>query len=134
MNLKNRKNLIMTLLLFAVFAGFWVGVPLYQKTKLALPSDVVTLAEFSARMPKPEKIMAFEKYGSPYVEVIGQPPGFPAVPSGPPAYIFDSTGHISFWTTDVGDSTKYWEDWQNRSNSREISMPEALESVKGIGQ
>jgi hypothetical protein len=132
--MKIRKSLITALLVFGVIVGFWIGLPLYQKSKLALPSDVVTLAEFSVRMPKPEKVIAFEKNGSSYVEVIGSPPGFPTVPSGPPTYIFDSTGHISYWTIDVGDSSQYWNNWQNRSNSREVSMREALQSVVGKEQ
>lgn len=63
--------------------GFFVALPIYQKLKLALPSHVDTLAEFSADMPKPEKVIVFEKNGSSYVEVIGVRPGFPSVPSGP---------------------------------------------------
>jgi len=130
-DMKNRKSLITALLVVVVFVGFGIALPVYQKSKLALPSDLANLTEFSARMPKPEKVIAFEKNGSSYVEVIGSPPGFPTVPSGPPAYIFDSAGHISYWTVDVGDSSEYWENWQNRSNSREVSMREALQSVKG---
>jgi hypothetical protein len=68
--------------------------------------------------------------------VIGLPPGFLAVPvpSGPPAYIFDSTGHLTYWTIDVGDATEYWSKWQNRAITREVSMKDALEFVKGVKQ
>jgi saccharopine dehydrogenase-like NADP-dependent oxidoreductase len=78
-------------------------------------------------MPPPHKVIAFEKNGSTYVEIIGSLPGFPTVPSGPPAYIFDSSGRIAYWTGDTGDSTEYWENWQHRSNIREISLSEALQ-------
>ena len=101
------------------------------KEKVALPNGVVTLAEFAGRMPTPEKVIAFEKDGSSYFEVIGRPrPSFPSMPSGPPVYIFDSTGHISYWTGDVGDSPPYWENWQNRSTSQEVSLRYALEAVQ----
>jgi hypothetical protein len=133
-NIKSRKSSIMTLLVLALMAGFFVALPIFQKLKLALPSHVDTLAEFSAEMPKPEKVIVFEKNGSSYVEVIGVRPGFPSVPSGPPAYIFDSTGHISYWTVDVGDTSEYWENWQNRANSREVSIQDALEFVKAVKQ
>lgn len=111
-------------MVLAAVVGF-----IYQRNQLVLPGNVVTLAEFSATMPKPEKVIAFEKSGSTYVEVIGPLPGFPMVPSGPPAYIFDSSGRIAYWTTDTGDTTEYWENWQGRSNIREISMCEALQSL-----
>ena len=75
-------------------------------------------------------VITFEKNGSSYFEVIGPLPGFPLVPSGPPAYIFDSTRRVSYWTSDIGDTEEYWETWQDRSNVREISMCQALQSVK----
>ena len=104
--MKKQKRLISTLLVIAAVAGVGLALDRHQRNKVALPSGVVTLAEFAARMPKPEKVIAFEKDGSSYFEVIGRPrPSFPTVPSGPPAYIFDSTGHISYWTIDVGDSS-----------------------------
>jgi hypothetical protein len=134
MSITSLKSSVMPVLVLALLAGLWIGLSIYSRSKLALPSHVDTLAKFSAEMPQPEKVIAFDLYGSSYVELIGRPPRFPGgpVPSGPPAYIFDSTGHISYWTVDVGDSTEYWEDFQNRSNSREISIKEALELVKGV--
>ena len=116
--------IILTLMVVSIFAA-----TLYQQHKVALPSDVVTLAQFSASMPPPQKVIAFEKDGSSYVEVIGQLPGLPRVPSGPPAYIFDSSGRLTYWTGDRGDSDTYWEQHQNRSNTREISLCEALQWV-----
>ena len=119
---------ILTLMVVSFLAGTF-----YQQNKLVLPSNVVTLAEFSVTMPPPHKVIAFEKNGSSYVEIIGSLPGFPKVPSGPPAYIFDSSGRIAYWTGDTGDSTEYWENWQNRSNTREISLCEALQCFAEAG-
>jgi len=134
MSIRSLKSPVIPVLVLALLAGFGIGLSFYQRSKLALPRHVDTLAKFSAEMPQPEKVIAFDMNGSSYVELIGRPPRFSLfpVPSGPPAYIFDSTGHISYWTIDVGDSTGYWEDFQNRSNSREISIREALELVKGV--
>ena len=115
------ESAILTLMVVSFFAGIF-----YQQHKLVPPSNVVTLAEFSATMPPPQKVIAFEKNGSAYVEIVGPLPGFPTVPSGPPAYIFDSSGRIAYWTGDTGDSTEYWDNWQNRSKTREISLCEAL--------
>jgi hypothetical protein len=127
---KSPKRLILTLLITATIAGLGLALDVYQRNKVALPSDVITLAQFATRMPTPVKVIAFERNGSSYIEVIGRPrPSFPTVPSGSPAYIFDSAGRISYWTGDIGDSPPYWNDWQNRSNSREVSMQEALKSV-----
>lgn len=130
-NIKLHKDLIITLVGLALMLGFFVGGSIYQRGKLRLPSHIDTLAEFSTERPKLKKVVIFEKDGSAYVEVVGLPPDFPAVASGPPAYIFDSKGHISYWTVDVGDSTEYWRGWQNRANSREVSMEDALGFVKG---
>ena len=127
---KKTKRLIPTLLIIAAIASLGLALDFYQRNRVALPRDVITLAEFATRMPTPVKVVAFERNGSSYIEVIGRPrPSFPTVPSGSPAYIFDSNGHISYWTGDIGDSPPYWEDWQNRSNSREVSMQQALKSV-----
>jgi hypothetical protein len=132
MNIKILKSSILALIIFALFAGFAIGLTIYQWSKLSLPSHVDTLAKFSAEMPQPQKVITFDKDGSSYVEVIGRPPRFSLllVPSGPPAYIFDSTGYIRYWSLDVGDSPQYWNNWQNRTNSREVSIEEALELVK----
>jgi hypothetical protein len=95
-----------------------------------LPAHVDTSAEFAAEMPEPDRIVLFEKGGSRYVEVAGPRPG---LPSGRPAYIFDSGGRISYWTIDTGDSAEYWEHSEGRMSSREVSMQEALLVVKGAG-
>lgn len=129
---KNKKAFIVFCLIVLALGTVGLVPGIYERYRLSLPSDIVTLDGFSTRMPVPKKVIAFEKNGSTYLEVIGQPPRpftFP-IPSGPPAYVFDSTGHISYWTIDVGDSPRYWNDWQNRSNSREVSMSEALRMVK----
>jgi len=134
MSITSLKSSVMPVLVLALLVGFCLGLGIYQRSKLALPSHVDTLAKFSAEMPQPEKVIAFDMNGSSYVELIGRRPRFAVmpVPSGPPAYIFDSTGHISYWTVDVGETTEYWENWQNRSNSREVSIKEAVELVKGV--
>lgn len=136
MNIKRHKSVIMSLLALALVVGFPIGAGFYQRRKLALPSHVDTLAEFSANMPQPKKVVVFEKDGWSYVEVIGLPPSFPVtpVPSGPPAYVFDSNGHINYWTVDIGDDAEYWAKWRHRANSREVSMKDALEFVDGVKQ
>jgi hypothetical protein len=127
---KKPKRLILAFLIIVTIAGLGLALDFYQRNKVTLPSNVITLGQFATRMPTPVKVIAFERNGASYIELIGRPrPSFPTVPSGPPAYIFDSTGHISYWTGDIGDSPAYWKDWQNRSNSREVSMQEALKSV-----
>ena len=122
------ESAILTLMVVSFFAGTF-----YQQHKIVPRSNTVTLAEFSATMPPPQKVIAFEKNGSSYVEIIGPLPGFPTVPSGPPAYLFDSSGRIAYWTADTGDSTEYWEKWQHRSNSREISLCEVLQRSAAAG-
>jgi len=119
-------------ILSLMVVGFVAGT-FYQRHKLVPPSNTVTLAGFSATMPPPRKVIAFEKDGSAYVEIIGPLPGFPKVPSGPPAYIFDSSGRIAYWTADIGDSLEYWENWQHRSNTREISLCESLQRFAATG-
>jgi hypothetical protein len=123
MSMKSQIALLTTMVI-SVFAGV-----LYQQHKVALPGNIVTLAQFSSKMPPPQKVIVFEKDGSSFVEVIGQLPGFPKVPSGPPAYIFDSSGQIAYWTGDTGDSAGYWEKWHDRANTREVSLCEALQWV-----
>ena len=128
---KKRKDLFIGLLFLAVMAACWLGAYVYQMNRHALPGHVDTLAEFAAEMPGPERVAVFEKGAAHYVEVTGPRPGFPAVPSGRPAYIFDSGGRVRYWTIDTGDAPEYWEMRQERANSREVSLTEALKLVQG---
>lgn len=134
MSSKERRDTLLLILGLAGLAACGLAAYVYQMSRHALPGHVDTLAEFAAEMPKPDGVVLFEKGGSRYVEVKGPRPGFPAVPSGRPAYIFDSGGRISYWTLDTGDSPEYWERWQGRTDSREVSMREALRAVGGAGQ
>jgi hypothetical protein len=110
-------------ILILTVATFFAGM-FYQQHKLVPPSNIVTLAQFSAAMPPPHKVIAFEKNGSTYVEIIGSLPGFPTVPSGPPAYIFDSSGRIAYWTGDTGVA--------RFRRSRQGKVPRALISTLRI--
>lgn len=123
---KRMRSIPRPVLIVVLLGCCGMGLAIYQKNKPSLPVNINTLSKFAAQMPKPARVILFEKDGSSYVEVIGHPTGFPNVPSGPPAYIFDSTGRVRYWTVDTGDSPAYWEDWQGRSNSRDVSMQEAL--------
>ena len=76
MSIKRHKNTILSLLALALVMAFPVGSGFYQRRKLALPSHVQTLAEFSANMARPEGVVMFEKDGLLYVEVIGGPPRY----------------------------------------------------------
>lgn len=134
MNVKRLKSLLIPIFLVLPVIC-WIAFSIYHTRKHYLPTRVDTLTKFNAGMPKPDRVIVFEKDGSKYVEVVGPRPRLPTISppsSGPPVYIFDSAGRIRYWTIDSGESPDYWEEWQNRSNNREVSMQDALNLTERI--
>lgn len=75
-----------------------------------------TYAQWEVQFGKPSgKIARFVKDGAVYYEVIGDyPKSFFAMPSGPPAYIFDRTGRLVDWCADTGEASEYNTRWRVR--------------------
>lgn len=48
-----------------------------------------------------------------------------ALPSGPPAYVFDSKGKMIDWSSDIGDDSHFSDKWKQRwqkDNIKDISL------------
>lgn len=73
------------------------------------PSAGVTdMRSILAEMPRPESAYELPIGESPFTEFVGPLPSAPmALPSGPPAYVFDSSNHLVVWSCDSGDNPDF---------------------------
>lgn len=93
-------------LLLLVVCSLTFGVIIYPATPwgmegIAPPESVDTLEEFKREMPTPDFVY-FRENSEDVFLVIG-PMKESTFPSGPPAYVFDSTGKLKYWSRDTGD-------------------------------
>ena len=126
-----KRDIILIILCIAIVPVLFFAGSIYQTQKVVLPGEVIDLKTFLEKMPMPEHAYMFERDGIQYIELQGTKPGFPAVPSGPPAYVFDVQGNLVFWTIDVGDSTTYWSLWGNiRLNYRDVTLEDVTKMAQ----
>lgn len=108
-----------------------MALAIYQDSKNQLPKNVVILAQFDQQMPKPQSVFLIqEKSGQFYFPVVGPLPGFPALASANPNYIFDAKGRIVDWTEDPWNDSSFQEPWTGSVKVRAISMQQAIEMVQ----
>jgi hypothetical protein len=92
------------------------------------PPGVLDLASYLAEMPDPELAFEVQIGASRFLEAHGPPQPLMALPSGPPAYVFDEAGALVDWTSDVGDDSTFSERW-HRAGTRRLLDPEELEEL-----
>jgi hypothetical protein len=107
----------------ALFA-YWAGSELYYGHSIS-PRGISTVRDFFDRFGEPRLIRMVERNGRSYYEFSGRlpPPLVFALPSDPPAYVFDEEGRFVTWCTDPGDAPDYRREWRLQStNSVEIRI------------
>ena len=112
-----RRIVIAVTLPAALFLG-WLGSELYYSSRNSLPESVTTYHQFLETMPEPAELELVKVSGHSYLLVIGPLAGGLALPSGPPAYVFDSTGRLVAWTLDSGEDPDFTSRWWLPSNPR----------------
>lgn len=100
----------------------WLVLSGREEAKLRPPPTMETIEDFLAQMPAPQQIKRFEFDGKTFFEIFGQLGGTIRLPSGPPAYVFDSQGRFVAWTADRGDDGPYFKRWGRFQNSTNISL------------
>jgi hypothetical protein len=95
-----------------MFSVYWIGSEAwYAQSKN--PHGIETVRDFYEHFGTPSRIHEFHREGAAYYELRGALPPFYvlALPSEPPAYIYDSSGAFVEWCSDPGDSTIYQQRW-----------------------
>ena len=111
----------------ALFFG-WLGSELYYSNRNSLPESVTNYQQFLTSMPEPAKLALVQVRGDSYLLVTGPLSRGLALPSGPPVYVFDSSGRLVTWTLDSGDDPDFastW--WLPSSPRRSITSEQARE-------
>ena len=118
-----RRIVLAMILPAALFFG-WLGSELYYSNRNSLPKSVTTYQQFLSSMPEPAELELVQVRGDSYLLVIGPLARGLALPSGPPAYVFDSTGRLVAWTLDSGEDPDFTSTWWLPSNPRRLITSE----------
>ena len=122
------KTIFALLLVFAAY----VAVEVICQCRAKPPATVQNLEQFLEWQTRLRRAELQDVGGRTFVVMHGPLAGL--VPSGPPVYVFDSTGRLVDWTTDSGDDPRFQDQWfgPNR-NAREVSAADARQQVARLG-
>lgn len=107
-----KPELVMTLLLFAALLATWYLSEVNYARRIA-PGEISTIPDYFARFGDPQAVRLVLSEGRTYYEFVGavKPPLSFALPSSPPAYIFDQHGNFITWSSDPGDDPRHRQGW-----------------------
>lgn len=124
-----RSYVAIVLVLLILIVG-WVSLEIRNYRRIAPGENAQHLDLFLKNMPPIDSIYARQSGGTTYLEVVGTLPPLPSLPSGPPTYIFDSTGSLVDWTSDYGDDSAFERRWPLGATRQRLTPREALELVE----
>ncbi|MBX7259717.1 MAG: hypothetical protein K1Y02_25400 [Candidatus Hydrogenedentes bacterium] len=113
-------------LMVAVIA-VWIGSEVNYARRINPKGKFGTLQEYLARHPDTTRIYKTEKNGNQYIIAHGKVDAPLALPSSPPAYVFDSSGKLIDWAKDPGDNSNFQDKW--RSDKREAITRKEIEKT-----
>jgi hypothetical protein len=116
-------------LVLLVPLGGWMLVVRHDFNKLR-PSGL-TLTHHLATMPEPEGFRVISLNGRDYLAVQGPLRALLTFPSGPPVYVFDESGGLVDWFSDVGDDRSFNNRWPGVSTGRSVTRQEAMRWAGG---
>lgn len=123
MNLSSKwKKALVIAGIVSVLIGVWIH-HLHRWCESVQPGGS-TLAEVLAKLPDPVAGRAFTQDGHQYLALLGPVQTYPKFPSGPPVYIFDSTGQLIDWTADEGDDEAFRSRWSTFFRGRALTPQE----------
>lgn len=93
--------------------GVWLGSEWLYAVRIR-PTDVHTASDHFRRFGEPRYVYEVQHAGSTFYEFTGfshAAPPLLAVPSSPPAYVYDHDGRFVTWCSDPGDQPSYRQAW-----------------------
>lgn len=117
--MNSRREILATVALLGALAVYWIGSEVHHARSIS-PQGISTVREFVDRFGNPRRIQMVQRNGQAYYEFTGQLPSSwsAAVPSAPPAYVFDEQGRFVAWCSDPGDIPSYRRTWPLQSTNR----------------
>ena len=126
------KKVIKTILVLLLAFAAYIAVEVICQCRAKPPATVQNLEQYLGWQTGHRRAELQESGGQTFVVMHG--PLASLVPSGPPVYVFDSTGRLVDWTTDSGDDPRFHEKWFGRNrNAREVSAEDARQRVARSG-
>ncbi len=134
--LQPRKRHPVVLLIFVLpllLLVAWLISEYVHRSRATPPRAVTDVESFLARMPAPTLAREFKQDGRTYYELLGPRGWGLAVPSGPPAYVFDHRGRLVAWTADRGDApAEYRQHWSHAAQGRPLSVADVVAQVRHL--
>jgi hypothetical protein len=97
------------IIIFVLLVVTWLTAEWLLKRRTVPPRTVNDLASFLQWRESPRRIEVFERVGNEYLIATG--PGGAALPSGPSGYVFDRSGRLVDWSSDMGDDWRFRDKW-----------------------
>lgn len=114
---------------FLVLAACVFGSEFYYSRRI-VPEEVVDVPTFIERFGEPCDILSVRRDRRDFYEFVGHwPSGFvAALPSSPPAYVFDEQGRLVDWCPDPGDQPEHRRRWplQSATSLNLVSVREKI--------
>jgi hypothetical protein len=119
---KSRKIGGTAVIVILLLITYVIGSELYYLQSIS-PRGVSTVHDFFERFGEPRRIRMIQRGGQSYYEFSGfsrrrLPVFVVAMPSGPPAYVFDEHGQFTTWCSDPGDVPSYRATWPLQSTNQ----------------
>jgi hypothetical protein len=125
------KRIAIAVAILVCLLAAWIYAEKRSARSIRPTARETNLVTFLEERTEVTRLRKFTHNGKPYVEVIGKPQvSLLSLPSGSPAYIFDETGTLVDWCSDLGDNQSFARKWGGFSNGTSISSDEAKQLVK----
>jgi hypothetical protein len=99
--------------------GAWVASEVFYGIRIR-PAGIRTAGDHFRRFGEPQFIYKVQRGGSTFYEFTGfsrSAPPLLAMPSSPPAYIYDQKGNFVGWCSDPGDQPAHRQTWPRVSDT-----------------
>jgi hypothetical protein len=112
------------LVIFTIFIGGCLATEYVSHRRVDPTGRVSNLSEYLAWRPAAEQFAAVDINGKRHVIAYGPMSSWLLLSSGPSAYVFDETGRLVDWSSDIGDDPEFDERWsaqRSRHPGRAVS-------------
>jgi hypothetical protein len=116
----------------AVLLAYWFFVR-HELGALRPPGEKCQFAAFLDHKAGVREYRILRAGQAEYLEVVGTLSNSWTLPSGPPCYVFDRSGTLVAWTSDIGDDPQYDAEWRGRYSAEKVSLAEALKWIGSSG-
>ena len=100
----------------------WAGCEIYH-ARSSSAEGIGTYEAYRSSLPPPRAVRSITKDGQVFYVFFGPIRAPLALPSGPPAYIFDQNGKLIDWALDSGENPRFSSMWRDHQG-REIEIIE----------